>query len=237
MSVVKNLANFTIFLNPIELINRNLRISPTKFPSFCFWFSFVQISYKQNNPNFFPLFPKVPNITARSLSVSLAQNLTALSLCLSRQNLSQSQAPSSLLVFFIQILSLFSKIEILFIQSAPPKIPNTQISALTLAPRRQQIQSPLQNPQRRRSWPIGHQGPDLGHFWPRKVSFLNINGFGLKSSKKPKSKTPAKKPKDSVLEQKSPAEFFAENKNIAGFGNRDLECLTLDVLAREMSLY
>ncbi|XP_062020968.1 uncharacterized protein LOC133737436 [Rosa rugosa] len=92
------------------------------------------------------------------------------------------------------------------------------LSAFTLDPRRQQIQSPLQNPQRRRSWPIGHQGPDLGHFWPRKVSFLNINGFGLKSSKKPKSKTPAKKPKDSVLEQKSPAEFFAENKNIAGFG-------------------
>ncbi|XP_062017838.1 DNA topoisomerase 6 subunit B isoform X1 [Rosa rugosa] len=41
----------------------------------------------------------------------------------------------------------------------------------------------------------------------------------MESSKKPKSKTPAKKPKDSVLEQKSPAEFFAENKNIAGFDN------------------
>ncbi|TQD77176.1 hypothetical protein C1H46_037281 [Malus baccata] len=33
--------------------------------------------------------------------------------------------------------------------------------------------------------------------------------------KKRQSKTP-RKPKDSVLEQKSPAEFFAENKNIAG---------------------
>lgn len=74
----------------------------------------------------------------------------------------------------------------------------------------------------------------------------------MESSKKPKSKTPAKKPKDSVLEQsqslysslyikfvsflylgliligilgfqfftaESPAEFFAENKNIAGFDN------------------
>ncbi|CAN6558956.1 hypothetical protein ACFX13_029511 [Malus domestica] len=36
--------------------------------------------------------------------------------------------------------------------------------------------------------------------------------------KKRQSKTP-RKPKDSVLEQKSPAEFFAENKNIAGFDN------------------
>lgn len=36
--------------------------------------------------------------------------------------------------------------------------------------------------------------------------------------KKGKSKTP-RKPKDSVLKQKSPAEFFAENKNIAGFDN------------------
>ncbi|KAL6204070.1 hypothetical protein ACLB2K_021339 [Fragaria x ananassa] len=41
----------------------------------------------------------------------------------------------------------------------------------------------------------------------------------MESSKKPKSKASAKKPKDSVLEQKSPAEFFAENKNIAGFDN------------------
>lgn len=37
-------------------------------------------------------------------------------------------------------------------------------------------------------------------------------------SKKSKSKTP-RKPKDSVLKQKSPAEFFADNKNIAGFDN------------------
>lgn len=37
-------------------------------------------------------------------------------------------------------------------------------------------------------------------------------------TKKGKSKTP-RKPKDSVLKQKSPAEFFAENKNIAGFDN------------------
>ncbi|KAI9195324.1 hypothetical protein LWI28_013817 [Acer negundo] len=36
--------------------------------------------------------------------------------------------------------------------------------------------------------------------------------------KKSKSKTP-KTPKESVLKQKSPAEFFAENKNIAGFDN------------------
>lgn len=36
--------------------------------------------------------------------------------------------------------------------------------------------------------------------------------------KKRKSKTP-KKAKESVLKQKSPAEFFAENKNIAGFDN------------------
>ncbi|XP_071913341.1 DNA topoisomerase 6 subunit B-like isoform X2 [Coffea arabica] len=36
--------------------------------------------------------------------------------------------------------------------------------------------------------------------------------------KKSKSKTP-RKPKDSVLKQKSPAEFFADNKNIAGFDN------------------
>lgn len=74
----------------------------------------------------------------------------------------------------------------------------------------------------------------------------------MESSKKPKSKASAKKPKDSVLEQsqslyaslyikivsfcigfhfdwvfylqffvaaESPAEFFAENKNIAGFDN------------------
>ncbi|XP_057472851.1 DNA topoisomerase 6 subunit B isoform X1 [Actinidia eriantha] len=37
-------------------------------------------------------------------------------------------------------------------------------------------------------------------------------------TKKSKSKTP-RKPKDSLLKQKSPAEFFAENKNIAGFDN------------------
>ncbi|KAK2371129.1 DNA topoisomerase 6 subunit B [Trifolium repens] len=36
--------------------------------------------------------------------------------------------------------------------------------------------------------------------------------------KKSKSKTP-RKPKETVLKQKSPAEFFAENKNIAGFDN------------------
>ncbi|KAK9941287.1 hypothetical protein M0R45_017898 [Rubus argutus] len=41
----------------------------------------------------------------------------------------------------------------------------------------------------------------------------------MESSKKRKSKAPAKKAKDSLLEQKSPAEFFAENKNIAGFDN------------------
>lgn len=39
-----------------------------------------------------------------------------------------------------------------------------------------------------------------------------------KQKKKAKSKTPAKG-KESVLTQKSPAEFFAENKNIAGFDN------------------
>ncbi|KAH0998012.1 hypothetical protein GBA52_021876 [Prunus armeniaca] len=46
-------------------------------------------------------------------------------------------------------------------------------------------------------------------------------GGSSKSQTEPKkrqSKTP-RKPKDSVLEQKSPAEFFAENKNIAGFDN------------------
>lgn len=37
-------------------------------------------------------------------------------------------------------------------------------------------------------------------------------------TKKGKSKTP-RKPKESLLKQKSPAEFFAENKNIAGFDN------------------
>ncbi|KAL4576878.1 hypothetical protein LXL04_012978 [Taraxacum kok-saghyz] len=37
-------------------------------------------------------------------------------------------------------------------------------------------------------------------------------------TKKGKSKTP-RKPKASTLKQKSPAEFFAENKNIAGFDN------------------
>ncbi|CAL5200102.1 unnamed protein product [Lathyrus oleraceus] len=37
-------------------------------------------------------------------------------------------------------------------------------------------------------------------------------------SKKSNSKTP-RKPKETVLKQKSPAEFFAENKNIAGFDN------------------
>ncbi|KAL5708008.1 DNA topoisomerase (ATP-hydrolyzing) [Ranunculus cassubicifolius] len=41
------------------------------------------------------------------------------------------------------------------------------------------------------------------------------------SPTEPKKKTAKtqKKPKDSVLKQKSPAEFFAENKNIAGFDN------------------
>ncbi|XP_068637644.1 DNA topoisomerase 6 subunit B [Aristolochia californica] len=39
-----------------------------------------------------------------------------------------------------------------------------------------------------------------------------------KNVKKGKSKTPLKE-KESVLKQKSPAEFFAENKNIAGFDN------------------
>ncbi|XP_077210440.1 topoisomerase 6 subunit B [Tasmannia lanceolata] len=39
-----------------------------------------------------------------------------------------------------------------------------------------------------------------------------------KKPKKGKSKTP-QKAKESVLKQKSPAEFFAENKNIAGFDN------------------
>ncbi|XP_057452714.1 DNA topoisomerase 6 subunit B [Lotus japonicus] len=37
-------------------------------------------------------------------------------------------------------------------------------------------------------------------------------------AKKSKSKTP-RKPKETILKQKSPAEFFAENKNIAGFDN------------------
>ncbi|GLU24171.1 hypothetical protein SLE2022_401270 [Rubroshorea leprosula] len=37
-------------------------------------------------------------------------------------------------------------------------------------------------------------------------------------TKKGKSKAP-KKAKESILQQKSPAEFFAENKNIAGFDN------------------
>ncbi|XAR69882.1 DNA topoisomerase (ATP-hydrolyzing) [Bertholletia excelsa] len=37
-------------------------------------------------------------------------------------------------------------------------------------------------------------------------------------TKKGKTKTP-RKPKDNLLKQKSPAEFFAENKNIAGFDN------------------
>ncbi|KAG4961419.1 hypothetical protein AAZX31_13G324300 [Glycine max] len=37
-------------------------------------------------------------------------------------------------------------------------------------------------------------------------------------TKKAKSKTP-RKPKETILKQKSPAEFFAENKNIAGFDN------------------
>lgn len=46
-----------------------------------------------------------------------------------------------------------------------------------------------------------------------------IVDLGMESSKKRKSKAPAKKAKDSLLEQKSPAEFFAENKNIAGFDN------------------
>lgn len=47
------------------------------------------------------------------------------------------------------------------------------------------------------------------------------SGDGSDSSiepKKGKSKTP-RKPKESILKQKSPAEFFAENKNIAGFDN------------------
>lgn len=39
-----------------------------------------------------------------------------------------------------------------------------------------------------------------------------------KKPQKRKSKTP-NKPKESALKQKSPAEFFAENKNIAGFDN------------------
>lgn len=46
-----------------------------------------------------------------------------------------------------------------------------------------------------------------------------IGDLGMESSKKRKPKAPAKKAKDSLLEQKSPAEFFAENKNIAGFDN------------------
>ncbi|KAK8967344.1 DNA topoisomerase 6 subunit B [Platanthera guangdongensis] len=49
---------------------------------------------------------------------------------------------------------------------------------------------------------------------------MDDNGIGdsPEEPKKGKSKTP-KKAKDSVLKQKSPAEFFAENKNIAGFDN------------------
>ncbi|CAI9096366.1 OLC1v1032492C1 [Oldenlandia corymbosa var. corymbosa] len=44
------------------------------------------------------------------------------------------------------------------------------------------------------------------------------NPSPVESSKKSKPKNP-RKPKDSVLKQKSPAEFFADNKNIAGFDN------------------
>lgn len=49
---------------------------------------------------------------------------------------------------------------------------------------------------------------------------MDDNGIGGRPEepKKGKSKTP-KKANDSVLKQKSPAEFFAENKNIAGFDN------------------
>ncbi|XP_047317906.1 DNA topoisomerase 6 subunit B [Impatiens glandulifera] len=51
---------------------------------------------------------------------------------------------------------------------------------------------------------------------------MNTGGEGSSDSspekKKGKSKTP-RKAKDSTLKQKSPAEFFAENKNIAGFDN------------------
>ncbi|XP_074290062.1 DNA topoisomerase 6 subunit B-like [Silene latifolia] len=39
-----------------------------------------------------------------------------------------------------------------------------------------------------------------------------------KTTKTTKTKNP-RKPKDSILKQKSPAEFFADNKNIAGFDN------------------
>ncbi|XP_021863172.1 DNA topoisomerase 6 subunit B [Spinacia oleracea] len=48
------------------------------------------------------------------------------------------------------------------------------------------------------------------------------SGDGSDSSiepKKGKAKKTPRKPKESVLKQKSPAEFFAENKNIAGFDN------------------
>ncbi|XP_020574924.1 DNA topoisomerase 6 subunit B [Phalaenopsis equestris] len=49
---------------------------------------------------------------------------------------------------------------------------------------------------------------------------MEDNGVGenYEEPKKEKSKT-SKKTKESVLKQKSPAEFFAENKNIAGFDN------------------
>ncbi|KAA8549565.1 hypothetical protein F0562_001417 [Nyssa sinensis] len=49
---------------------------------------------------------------------------------------------------------------------------------------------------------------------------MDIGGSSVSpvETKKAKSKTP-RKPKESVLKQKSPAEFFAENKNIAGFDN------------------
>ncbi|KAK8619897.1 hypothetical protein V6N13_066395 [Hibiscus sabdariffa] len=44
-------------------------------------------------------------------------------------------------------------------------------------------------------------------------------GSGIPTeTKKGKSKNP-QKAKESILKQKSPAEFFAENKNIAGFDN------------------
>ncbi|XP_052187811.1 DNA topoisomerase 6 subunit B [Diospyros lotus] len=44
-------------------------------------------------------------------------------------------------------------------------------------------------------------------------------GQTTSEAKKSKSKTPRKTQDSSILKQKSPAEFFAENKNIAGFDN------------------
>ncbi|ONK56310.1 uncharacterized protein A4U43_C10F6600, partial [Asparagus officinalis] len=60
---------------------------------------------------------------------------------------------------------------------------------------------------------------------PQSYYWRSISGWAWMGSsespeepKKGRSKTP-KKTKESVLKQKSPVEFFVENKNIAGFDN------------------